>query len=410
MSWKALCERTISRDDEPMHPTMTTAGAELLSRARELLPALRARAAEAERQRSIPLESIAQLREAGLFRTMQPAVLGGYELPLDEAVLITATVAEGCGSTGWIQGIYSDHCATLGMFDGQAQKDVWESAPDSLISSGFQPVGKAARVDGGYTLAGRWPFSSGCDHADWALVRSFVPATADTALPELYMFLVPRTDYTIIDNWFVMGMSATGSKDVELKGEVFVPAHRALSNRQLANGTGPGSAFNGGVLYRLPRHATVPFSLAAPLIGMAERALQICVQSMREKSSGDRRALHEAAVHARVAASAADIDAARALMLRDCREAMETVAAGAEMSIEQRARNRRDIAWIARQCTRAVDRLFAAAGAHSIYLEAEAQRLLRDVHAAGQHMALNWDVHGSAYGRVMAGLPAGLDL
>src|SRR4029434_8357177 len=78
--------------------------------------------------------------KAGLLRTLQRAVLGGYELPLDEAVLITATVAEGCGSTGWVQGIYTDHCATLGMFDGQAQKDVWGASPDSLISSGFMPT------------------------------------------------------------------------------------------------------------------------------------------------------------------------------------------------------------------------------------------------------------------------------
>src|SRR4029453_6447865 len=91
----------------------TAKGTELLSRARELVPMLRNRAAEAEKLRSIPLESIADLRRAGLLRTLQPAVLGGYELPLDEAVLITAIGGEGCGSTGWIQGIFSDHCATL---------------------------------------------------------------------------------------------------------------------------------------------------------------------------------------------------------------------------------------------------------------------------------------------------------
>lgn len=388
----------------------TAKGAELLARARELVPTLCKRAPDAEKLRRIPPESIDDLRRAGLFRTLQPAVLGGYELPLDEAVLITATVAEGCGSTGWIQGIYSDHCATVGMFDGQAQKDVWERSPDSLISSGFMPTGKAVRVDGGYRLSGRWPFSSGCDYADWALVRSFVPTAPDTGSAELYMFLVPNTDYAIIDNWFVMGMSATGSKDFELEGEVFVPEHRALGNKELANGTGPGSEFNGGALYRLPRNATVPFSLAAPLIGIAERALQIFVEGMRDRSSGDRRAAQEGAIHARVAKSAAEIDAARALMLRDCREAMEIVERGERLSIEKRARNRRDIAYVAYQCTRALDRLYASAGAGSIFLDGEAQRLLRDIHAAGQHIALSWDVAGSTYGRVMFGLPPGGDL
>src|SRR4029450_694620 len=193
------------------------------------------------------------------------------------------------------------------------------------------------RVEGGYRLNGRWPFSSGCDYADWALVRSFVPAAVDSESAGLYMFLVPKTDYTIIDNWFVMGMSGTGSKDFELKDEVFVPAHRALSNQDLTNGTGPGSEFNGGALYRLPRHATVPFSLAAPLIGIAERALQTFGQGMREGSPGDRRAAQEAAIHMRVANSAAEIDAARTLMLRDCREAMEVVPRGRGLGSEQRA-------------------------------------------------------------------------
>jgi 3-hydroxy-9,10-secoandrosta-1,3,5(10)-triene-9,17-dione monooxygenase len=224
------------------------------------------------------------------------------------------------------------------------------------------------------------------------------------------MFLVPKSDYTIIDNWFVMGMSATGSKDFEIKGEVFVPRHRALPSSELANGTAPGSEFNGGALYRLPRNATVPFSRAAPLIGIAQRALQIFVHGMRERPSGDRRAAQEGAVHVRVANAAAEIDAARALMLRDCGEAMEIVRRGGRLSIEQRARNRRDIAYVAYQCTQAVDRLFASAGAGGIFLDSEAQRLLRDIHAAGQHIALSWDVAGSTYGRVVFGLPPGGDL
>jgi 3-hydroxy-9,10-secoandrosta-1,3,5(10)-triene-9,17-dione monooxygenase len=89
---------------------------------------------------------------------------------------------------------------------------------------------------------------------------------------------------------------------------------------------------------------------------------------------------------------------------------MEFVERGEQLTLEQRARNRRDIAYVARLATRALDRLFAAAGARSIFLDAEAQRLLRDVHAAGQHMALNWDVAGSNYSRVMCGLPPGQDL
>ena len=55
---------------------LTAKGAELLARARERVPALRRRAAEAERLRRIPPESIEELRQDGLFRTLQPAVGG----------------------------------------------------------------------------------------------------------------------------------------------------------------------------------------------------------------------------------------------------------------------------------------------------------------------------------------------
>jgi alkylation response protein AidB-like acyl-CoA dehydrogenase len=112
----------------------------------------------------------------------------------------------------------------------------------------------------------------------------------------------------------------------------------------------------------------------------------------------------------RVAQAAAEIDTARVLMLRDCREAMAIVQRGERLSIEQRARNRRDIAYVAYQCTRAVDRLFASVGGRNIYQDSEAQRLLRDIHAASQHISMSWDVAATTYGRVMFGLPPGADL
>ena len=56
----------------------TNKGAELLARARELAPVFRDRAAAAEKARCVPPVTIADLRAAGLLRTLQPAVLGGF--------------------------------------------------------------------------------------------------------------------------------------------------------------------------------------------------------------------------------------------------------------------------------------------------------------------------------------------
>ena len=52
---------------------------ELVGRARKLAPKLRERALKAERDRQIPLESVAEYIDAGLIHTLQPKRWGGYE-------------------------------------------------------------------------------------------------------------------------------------------------------------------------------------------------------------------------------------------------------------------------------------------------------------------------------------------
>ena len=70
----------------------------------------------------------------------------------------------------------------------------------------------------------------------------------------------------------------------------------------------------------------------------------------------------------------------------------------------EKARNRRDTAYAARLCTRAVDRLFGASGAKGIFDDNVAQRKFRDLRAANVHIAVNWDLAGTTYGRVALGL------
>jgi 3-hydroxy-9,10-secoandrosta-1,3,5(10)-triene-9,17-dione monooxygenase len=106
-----------------------------------------------------------------------------------------------------------------------------------------------------------------------------------------------------------------------------------------------------------------------------------------------------------LAEAAALADAAEAIVLRDCDEATRITEAGIVPSIEQRARYRRDGAFAATLCTKAVDLLFAATGGAAIYERNPIQRAFRDVHAANAHYMLNWDVNGAMYGRVALGLP-----
>src|SRR5215472_17168871 len=201
---------------------------ELLARAEALVPTLRERAPRAEQLSRLPDETIADLHSSGLFRMLQPARVGGSELPFRALFELTAVIGRGCGSTAWVLANLAAHHWLLGMWHPEAQDEIWGESPDSLISSALIFArGRARRVPGGYRLSGRWPFSSGVDPSSWNMFGAIV-ADEETGQSEHRMFLVPASDYSLIDTWQVIGLSGTGSKDVEV-ADVFVPAYRTLA-------------------------------------------------------------------------------------------------------------------------------------------------------------------------------------
>jgi 3-hydroxy-9,10-secoandrosta-1,3,5(10)-triene-9,17-dione monooxygenase len=107
----------------------------------------------------------------------------------------------------------------------------------------------------------------------------------------------------------------------------------------------------------------------------------------------------------RIAEAAAEVDAARALHRHDVAEMLDKAAREEPFTPLDRARYRRDKAFVARLCVQAVNRLFEASGARGV-LETEAiQRFHRDAHGASHHAALTWDPVAEQFGRQALGLP-----
>ncbi|MFN0301780.1 MAG: acyl-CoA dehydrogenase family protein [Burkholderiales bacterium] len=380
-------------------------GTELLRHATELVPVLRHRAAVTETLRRLPDETIAHLRRTGLLKAAQPRRFGGFELDLDEIMAIIAEVGRGCGSTAWVYGVYCDHNITLGMFPRQAQEDVWTNHPDALVSAGLAPGGTVTRAEDGYRLSGRWSYSSGCTHADWAFVHSILPATDSANPPESMYFLVPRKDFGIIDTWQVIGLCGTGSNDLEIR-DAFVPSHRALRVADANEGTGPGITTNDGALFRLPRAATVPYCLGAPVLGIAQAMYDDFIDNMRPRASRGFPLAEQQTIQMRVAEAAAEIDAARLLLQRDCKESMRAIRERGKLTMDERARNRRDMGYCVKLCVQASERMFSVTGGAGIYLNTDMQRLYRDVLALSRHYINSWDIAGTTYGRIAFGLKA----
>jgi 3-hydroxy-9,10-secoandrosta-1,3,5(10)-triene-9,17-dione monooxygenase len=95
-----------------------------LDRVRSVLPALRERAARAEKLRRLPDDTFADFQEAGLFRALQPKRYGGHELDPGVFYQAAAEVGAVCGSSGWILGVLGVHNWHLAILDPRAQEDV----------------------------------------------------------------------------------------------------------------------------------------------------------------------------------------------------------------------------------------------------------------------------------------------
>ncbi|WP_372760614.1 acyl-CoA dehydrogenase family protein, partial [Litorivivens sp.] len=184
-----------------------------------LLPTIAARAERCKDERRVPDDTVAELQQIGFFLALQPARYGGLELMPQDFFRAQMALAEACMSTAWACGIVAVHAYQLALMDDLAQQEVWGGDIHTRISSSYAPMGKVEVVDGGFQFSGRWGWSSGCDHCSWVLLGGIVPDEGYRT------FLIPRTDYEIVDTWQVMGLQGTGSNDIVVRG-TFVPEHR----------------------------------------------------------------------------------------------------------------------------------------------------------------------------------------
>lgn len=380
--------------------TESVTAEELLRRATELAPRIKERAAEAEKLRQIPSESVQDLGAAGLLRVDTPVCYGGYEAATERSVAFDVTMELGrvCGSTAWCYGQWTVHTWMLAHWPRRAQDEYFAAGPDTLASSGLVPnLAHAESVAGGMKIWGRWQFSSGADASGWAFLGLPMPNGRLWAL-------VPRSDYTIDDTWFVSGLRATGSKDLTID-EAFVPDYRLLDPDRAGAGNWTGWQLHKRDSYRLPSPLMTGWELVSPLVGIGQGAVDEFTARLRG-TSGRGRTADSTSVQLRLAESSVEVDVARLLHLNDVREVVAKAGRGETFSELDRALNQRDKAFATRLCVRAVNRLFDASGGHALFESDPLQRYHRDVHAGSHQLRVQWDTFGEAYGRLALGLDA----
>ncbi|HTW88194.1 MAG TPA: acyl-CoA dehydrogenase family protein [Candidatus Binataceae bacterium] len=266
----------------PPEPNLTPA--QVIQRARDLVPWLREQALAMEQARRISDEVNARIQAAGIYRILQPRRFGGYEFDLSTYAEVISEITRGDGSTGWVVSFNVAHNWWIAQLPEQGQAEIF--SPDGDVRAPIQigGVGLAKRVDGGWIIDGRWDYTSGCDVSNWLGVICMVPGELPDAPPaDIIMALLPNADYRVHDNWFVMGMRASGSKQAIVE-QLFVPEQRTLSFSILTHRfTAPGHGVHANPLFRLPLLPIVYVELAAIAVGLAQAAIDAFVDLMSGK-------------------------------------------------------------------------------------------------------------------------------
>lgn len=385
-------------------PRDTLANA-LVARAVEMIPVLRSRERAAIESGQVSAQTIDDFAKAGFFKVLQPARYGGHELPLQAYLDISRTLAEGCMSSAWVYAVIAVHNWQLALFDDRAAQDVWGTDPAARISSSYMPVGKVKPVDGGYRLSGRWAFSSGSAHCSWVILGAQVPPAQDGAAGEPRNFLVPRSDYHVVENWDVMGLRGTGSNDI-LVEDAFVPEHRTIRELDMFELRCAGHDHNRGPLYNIPFAQIFNRTVSTTSLGALKRALTAFVDVTRLKRAtytGERLA-RDTTIQYVVADVERTLDEQMLILNRDAQALMQHARENT-WTLEGRAALGFATTATLSRCVGAIDKLMEFSGAKALYRGNVIQQAFLDIHCARAHVANNPYPYGRNLGAVRFGLP-----
>jgi indole-3-acetate monooxygenase len=365
--------------------TLSPTAADALGTARGIAPELSARAREIEQRGTLPADLVDRFRAAGLFRLLQPRALGGLELSPAEVIDVVATLCAADASSGWTALIGMGGLAFTAWLDPGVAAGLFGADAEVTIATVFAPNGRLASAGGRrFDLSGRWPWASGCRHAEWLLTGAFVvdgdaPRIVPGRGPDWRLALFPSTKAEIVDGWDVMGLRGTGSNDVVARDLSLAEDHVISPFFEPARHDGP--------LWRLPFFTLAGIALVGFPLGVGRRALdELASLAPTKGRAGSFVALSEdPAVQIDLARAEGALRAARAFVDDAVGALWDAAIAGDVPSVEQRAELQLAAQQAMHAARRAVDTAFGTAGAGAIHSDHPLQRCFRDLHAAGQH-------------------------
>jgi len=354
----------------------------------EMLEGFRARAGELDRTNAYFADDLADLRSVGYLAAAAPTELGGLGMGLREFAASQRRLARYAPATAlattmhsyWV-GIATD----LERSGDRSLRWILEAAvAGDVFAAGHAETGNdipvllstcaAERVEGGYRLNGRKQFGSNGPAWSWLGAHAIDPDAPGG--PQIVHAFVDRNSpgVTVVETWDTLGMRPTQSHDTILDG-VFVPDDRIGRIVPAGDASDPF----------IVSMAVWPLSLfAAVYLGIADRALELAVDSARRKTSiaVERGAMaYNPMVQHQIAEMYLELDAADATFERFVDEWVHGVDHGDGWVPRVYAMKWRSV----EAAKRVVDTALDVAGGAGMFRGNELERLYRDVRCGGFH-------------------------
>jgi len=374
-----------------MNPVSVESTVDYVSRAKDVAKIADRHAEEGDRAGRIPQPVVDVLHREGLLGIWVPrAVPRGGELDVLSSLQVIENVSYGDPSTGWVL-----MAAALAIGTGAAYLD--SSAVDELFGGDRLPViagqgtrpGTAVPVPGGFRLSGSWSFASGITHSTHIHTLGLITGTNEPRI-----FVLPVGQATLIDNWDVLGLRATGSIDYRID-DVFVPesyTHFAVTEVPK----------RGGDLYRLGIIGFAVICHSAWACGIGRRLLDELAAKVRSGVGRSGTQATSDAFHEQYAKAEATYRAARALVYESWGSVKDSLDRGDQLTTRQHTMIRLAMGNITWSCKDVSDFAYKSAG--TVALRAGTlQRLYRDMQTGTQHITSAPPMFRAA-GRELAGL------
>jgi alkylation response protein AidB-like acyl-CoA dehydrogenase len=361
--------------------------ADLLDRARALVPHVSESAVEIERERRLPATLLDALHEARLFRMLLPRSQGGLETDPVSFFEVIEAIATADASTAWCLS-QGGGCAMTGAYlDPQVARRVFGD-PRAVLAWGPGPKAKAIATEDGYRVTGAWSFASGGRHATWLGAQCPIfeadgrPRLNDAGAPVVRTMLVPAAEVEWTDIWKVVGLRGTASDQFTLTDH-FVRHDHSITREYLKERR------ESGPLYRMGGLHFYEIGFAGVALGLARASLDVFVDLARNKiPRGMKSPIRDNAVVQSDAAQAeVRIRAARALLLQTVEQIWNDIAPlGAELTLDHRMTLRMAATHAIHSARDAVDFAYNAAGTTAVFESHPLERRFRDMHTVTQQL------------------------